>query len=281
MYQGICVPNFPGYCSNTYRQLIAKSLSPPVLGYWKWEALWGKFTTNFDPVKEDNIMVTGFFLQAVALYTANTGDMRYTKLVSLAFGVSKGRVYDYDIHSLSNAVFMEPDGSIIPIRSGITGFTIPGLIDPGNYRTCPYSMTHAIAHTAGEFGDEQIRKKALEKLHLEMNPLVAKTGVIHWPLEKASSHTKTATVKAMLLRKEDWKSLIMRGPDETTLKGPILDQVPYPGVLVAKARSNTSHDLHLLLYPSAASEERHCFRLTLMESPQDGRTSVTIEPAVK
>ena len=35
------------------------------------------------------------------------------------------------------------------------------------------------------------------------------------------------------------------------MKGPILSEVPYPGVLIAKARSHTSRDLELVLYPSA------------------------------
>ena len=37
------------------------------------------------------------------------------------------------------------------------------------------------------------------------------------------------------------------------MKGPILDSVPYPDVLVAKARSVTSQDLSLVLYPSGKS----------------------------
>ena len=37
------------------------------------------------------------------------------------------------------------------------------------------------------------------------------------------------------------------------MEGPILDSVPYPDVLVAKARSVTSQDLRLVLYPSGKS----------------------------
>ncbi|KAL3474463.1 hypothetical protein BJX99DRAFT_260395 [Aspergillus californicus] len=359
MYQGIYAPNFHGYCSAIYRRTITKSLTPRVLGFWKWESLWGKFTTDFNPVREDNIMVTGFVLQAAGLYMSNTGDMRYTKPGSLTFNVSNKHSYQYDIHSLSSALvsqwmenpytlfacepnwiyspcnlqgmvgqviydrtfgtshatslqskfedsftreFMEPDGSILPIRSELTGFTIPGLcgvltdlvnammcrghldhiarrmwaifrnsnlrfntrdelelvglvgadmVDPGNYKSSPHSMLPAVAHTAGEFGDEHVRRKALEKLNKEMTPEVTKTGSVRWPTNQASFVTTTGTVKAMLLRKEDWRNLVTEGPSKTALKGPILDQIPYPGVLVAKARSHTSHDLDLVLYPSA------------------------------
>ncbi|KAL4939225.1 hypothetical protein BDV06DRAFT_225196 [Aspergillus oleicola] len=359
MYQGIYAPNFHGYCSTVYRRSITKSLTPRVLGFWKWETLWGKFRTDFDPVREDNIMVTGFVLQAVALYVANTGDMRYTEPGSLTFNVSEKHSYQYDIHSLSKALvsqwtinpytlfscepnwiytpcnlqgivgqvvydrmfgtshattlqskfeysftseFMEPDGSILPIRSELTGFTIPGLcgvltdlvnammcrghmdhiarrmwaifrnsnlhfnnkdqlelvglvgadmVDPGNYRSSPQSMLPAVAHTAGEFGDERVRMKALEKLNRELARDVSKTGSVRWSPKQASFVTTTNTVKAMLLRNEDWRKLVTEGPSEMALKGPILDQVPYPGVLVAKARSHTSRDLNLVLYPSA------------------------------
>lgn len=41
-----------------------------------------------------------------------------------------------------------------------------------------------------------------------------------------------------------------QGIPEAAIKGPILDSVPYPDVLVAKARSVTSQDLSLVLYPS-------------------------------
>lgn len=44
-----------------------------------------------------------------------------------------------------------------------------------------------------------------------------------------------------------------KGPSKTTLAGPILSEAPYPGVLVAKARSHDSKDLDIVLYPSAES----------------------------
>jgi len=71
-YQGIYTPNLNSYVSEAFRNTIEKSLTPKVLNFWKWETLWGKFSTDFDPVVKDNIMVTGFLLQGVMLYTANT-----------------------------------------------------------------------------------------------------------------------------------------------------------------------------------------------------------------
>jgi Ca2+/Na+ antiporter len=45
LYQCIYSPNFHGYLSGSIRNSIEKSLTPKVLGFWKWESLWGKFTT--------------------------------------------------------------------------------------------------------------------------------------------------------------------------------------------------------------------------------------------
>lgn len=183
-YQGIYAPNAHAYVSEAFRRVIDKSLTPDVLSYWKWESLLGNFTTNFDPVAKDNIMVTGFFLQGLMLYTANTRDDRYCQPGSLRFYISKDLVYDYDIHSIRECMmrqwhtnpfclfpcepnwiytpcnfqgltgsylydryfggketelltpvfeeslcrnFTEANGSILPIRSELTGFTLPGL----------------------------------------------------------------------------------------------------------------------------------------------------------
>jgi hypothetical protein len=183
-YQGIYCPNFHGYLNEGFQNVIAKALTKPVNGFWKWESLWGKFTTNYDPVIRDNIMVTGFFQQGLMLYIANTGDMRYTKPGSLKFDITDKISYHHDVHSVDKALvdqwknnpyclfpcepnwtytpcnfqgmtgqviydrvfgtthaedlkprfleslmsnFADKSGSIIPIRSSMTGFTIPGL----------------------------------------------------------------------------------------------------------------------------------------------------------
>jgi hypothetical protein len=185
-YMGIYAPNFHGYAASNFRNIIEKSMTPQSVGFWKWETRWGKFKTNYDPIIEDNIMVSGWFMQGLMLYVAATGDMRYTKPGSLKFRLSEKKAdeFSYDIHSIDAALvrqwetnpyclfscepnwiytpcnfygftgqmvydrvfgtshgerilpafeeslnqnFTEPDGSILPIRSELTGFTIPGL----------------------------------------------------------------------------------------------------------------------------------------------------------
>lgn len=376
-YQGIYTPNFHGYASEAFRNAIEKSLTPTVLGFWRWETLWGKFKTDYEPVNKDNIMVTGFLLQSAMLYTANTGDMRYTEPGSMKFQVTKKNVYSHDIHSISGALvaqwkedpfclfscepnwiytpcnlqgmtgqviydrvfgthhakdilplfeeslntnFTEEDGSILPIRSEITGFTIPGLcgaltdlvnavlcrghmdhiarrmwaifrhecvlmdghgglelkglmgadkIDPGNYQSNKDGILPMLAYVAGEYGDEEVRKAALAVLNTSVGKYTTETGATALNKDRCSNSMNSCMVRSSLLRKDDWKSLIstvsarlhwfychadatLQGPSPVTLAGPILDEVPYPGVLVAKARSNTSRDLDMVLYPSTA-----------------------------
>ena len=319
MYQVIFAPNFHGYSAQIYRQLIEKSLTQRVMGFWKWETLFGKFSTNYEPVYEDNIMVSGWLLQALALYTGNTGDMRYTEPGSLRFQIDKTHIYEHDIHSLSKSVvdqwdrnpytlfpcepnwiysicnmqgwlgqvvydrvfgsthtkrlgqryetsllteFGEPDGSIVPIRSELTGFSIPGLcgalsdlcnaifcrghmdhiarriwaifrheniridqetgemnligmvgadkIDPGTYKPSPYSMYPLVALTAGEFGDEEIRLKALAKLQKAQETIVENTGSVHQSQEHAGFSMNTSIMKAHMLRQGDWKRVVSK-----------------------------------------------------------------------
>lgn len=42
VYQYIYAPNFHGYASQAQRNVIEKSLTQRVVGFWKWESLWGK-----------------------------------------------------------------------------------------------------------------------------------------------------------------------------------------------------------------------------------------------
>lgn len=184
LYQYIYAPNFHGYVSAAQRNIIEKSLTERVVGFWKWETLWGKFKLDFDPIIKDNIMVSGYVLQAVGIYQSNTGDDRYTKPGSLEFVIDKSHKYAYDFRSIAEAVkrnwdegpyclyscepnwiytlcnlvgvsgillssrllnlphaedlkqrfhealeteFTTTSGTILPIRSELTGFTLPGL----------------------------------------------------------------------------------------------------------------------------------------------------------
>ena len=106
LYQFIYAPNFHGYVSQAMRNSIEKSLTEKVVGFWKWESLWGKFNaTNWDPIIKDDIMVSGYVLQAVGIYQSNTGDERYMKPDSLVFEVDSSHKFPYDFRRIADAVY--------------------------------------------------------------------------------------------------------------------------------------------------------------------------------
>jgi hypothetical protein len=185
MSQCIYTPSFDGYLSQAQRNLIEKVQLPEVWGYWKWESLWGRLTTDFDPVVKDNIMLTGFYLMSLGLYASNTGDRRYETPGILDFRLSNGQRFPHSMNSVADALvrnfnesafclypcepnwiytfcnlqgmtglvlydrikgtthgtqlrerfgsmwrseFTSPDGTVMPIRSSLTGLAIPGLV---------------------------------------------------------------------------------------------------------------------------------------------------------
>jgi hypothetical protein len=93
-------PSFHGYLSQGQRNLIEQMLQRKVWGYWRWERLWGKFSLDFDPADEENIMLTGFYGLQVCLYMGNTGDMRYAQPGSLSFKYNERIRFSHDIHSV-------------------------------------------------------------------------------------------------------------------------------------------------------------------------------------
>ncbi|MGH7803080.1 MAG: hypothetical protein ACREQJ_01930, partial [Candidatus Binatia bacterium] len=102
--QGRCTPSFHGYLSEAQRRLIDKYLRPEVLGYWRWESLWGHLNFDPDPVGRDNIMLTGYIGINLALYMGNTGDRRYLEPGSLVFRVSDRHVYPHGAHDIVDSL---------------------------------------------------------------------------------------------------------------------------------------------------------------------------------
>ena len=103
-YQGIYTPDFLRYLSEAFRNVIKKSFTKMVMSFWKWETLWGKFSTNYDPVLRNNIMVSSFLLQGMMLYIANTSNSRYVKYYSIEFVVTDDNAYKHSIHTMDKAM---------------------------------------------------------------------------------------------------------------------------------------------------------------------------------
>ncbi|KAJ4363616.1 hypothetical protein N0V83_009912 [Neocucurbitaria cava] len=355
VFQSNYCPNFHGYLSKAERGLIEKSMSKRVMNFWKWESLLGKFTLDWDPIREDNIMVSGYILLAAALYQIATRDDRYTKEGSMEFVVTEGARYKYDLRSIADAVFRnmdqnayslypcEPnwiytlcnfvgiggiiasdkvlgndyghrlkdrfeaalarefsnaDGTILPIRSELTGFTIPGLagaisdvapgvfcgpylphiahrhwalmkkdnlrwtkdgklelvnlvgadnIDPGNYKGGRGFVRLAMASVASEFGDYEIRDELLRQMDEEHFPVYqTRTGSLK--NKGLSTVGQASGLRARVGARGDWTRLLKEGPPDHCFRAPILDDVPFPDVLVAKAYSHDGESVELVLY---------------------------------
>lgn len=98
-------PGFHGYAAEACRNCIEKSLTKRIMSYWKWERLTGKFTTDYDPINYDNIMVTGYLGVAIGLYESATGDRRYEQPGSLDFHIADGVHFKRSFGDLADAMY--------------------------------------------------------------------------------------------------------------------------------------------------------------------------------
>ncbi|KAF4493293.1 linalool dehydratase-isomerase precursor [Fusarium agapanthi] len=261
------------------------------MSYWKWESIFGRLNfSDWDPIKKDNIMVTGYLSSAIGLYEQASGDHRYHKKNALEFVMDDGKHYKTNFEALADALhenmtdnpyclypcepnwtyslcnltgmavlvisdrilgrdcgeklrnrfersleeeFTECDGRILPIRSELTCLTGP--------------LRAFIAVTAAEFGDEKIRKEALEQLDNVCFPVEAtKTGSLR--NKGLSATTQVIALMARLVKQRDLANATLHGPSKEAFSGPILEGAPFPEVLVAKAYSEDGTKLDLVVY---------------------------------
>lgn len=142
--------------------------------------------------------------------------------------------------------------------------TVNGLkgadkMDPGNYKAGEGPLRAFIAATAAEFGDEKVRKEALEQMDEKYFPVeTTKSGSLR--NKGLSSTTQVIALMARILKCRDLANATLHGPSHNVLTGPLLSDAPFPDVLVAKAYSHTGKDLDLVLYNG---KERGTFTLGL------------------
>ncbi|KIW16508.1 hypothetical protein PV08_06563 [Exophiala spinifera] len=356
LYQCHYAPSFHGYLSKASQNCIEKSLQKRIMSYWKWESIFGKFTlSDWDPIKKDNIMVTGYLSCVIGLYSQVTGDRRYMGKNALEFVIDDGKHYKTNFEGLADALndnmtqnpyclypcepnwtyslcnltgmaglviadrvlgrdlaaklrnrfsksleeeFTETDGRILPIRSEFTGLTLPGLcgtltdcinamlltaylphlahrnwamirkefltydksgnltvnglkgadkMDPSNYKAGEGPLRAFIATTAAEFGDETVPKQALEQIDTKYFPVeTTKSGSLR--NTGLSATTQVIALMARMIKCRDLANATLYGPSQEVLTGPLLEDAPFPEVLVAKAYSHTGKDLDLVLY---------------------------------
>ncbi len=164
-------PNFHGYASQAQRNLIEKLTTPKVWKWWRWESLWGNFSLNADPIAKDNIMFGGFSSAHIALYTANTGDLRYLEPGSLSFRLNRFRTYRHDLRTILAAGRRNHQtaayGPLYPCEPNLT------------YSAC--NLQGNFAHLVGDriFGTEYRRELIDQLKPLHISEMMCRDGVVH------------------------------------------------------------------------------------------------------
>ncbi len=108
-------PSLHGYLSAAQRNLIDKLTLPPIWRYWAFEQTWGNLSLDWDPMKRDNIMLSGYLGTMLGAYESNTGDDRYRRSGALPFRLGK-RTWPYTHDMVAAAVHDNMQ------RSGMTLF---------------------------------------------------------------------------------------------------------------------------------------------------------------
>lgn len=124
------------------------------------------------------------------------------------------------------------------------------LMDPMNYRLGEGPVRVFIAGAAAEFGDERIRREALEQLDTKYFPVErSPSGALR--NVGLSAGLQNIALLARIGKYRDLANATLHGPNERALSGPLLEECPFPEVLVAKAYSVDGRQLDLVLYNGA------------------------------
>ncbi|KIX01173.1 uncharacterized protein Z518_08898 [Rhinocladiella mackenziei CBS 650.93] len=98
-------PSFRGgYLQEAQKNVLLKYCQKKVLNYWKWETLWGRLSTDYHPYNVDNIMLTGFYLLALAMYEGATGDDCFSKANALHLPIDDTHIFKASSTSLAAAL---------------------------------------------------------------------------------------------------------------------------------------------------------------------------------
>jgi Linalool dehydratase/isomerase len=144
---------------------------------------------------------------------------------------------------------------LTPGSDGLPRLTFPmdqmpflDKIDPGHYKPGVLFAYVAVLMCAREFGDDELAEAAIRSMDQDCGRMV-QNGVLSF--KKGSCLANVWAVEGRIMGTGDFRNSFTKGPPASALAGPMLEDVKYPDVLVAKAFS-TGADLELVLYPGAA-----------------------------
>lgn len=97
-------PSFTGYAREGIANAILKNMDRRIWGFWRWENLWGNWDNNPDPIKRDNIMITGFIAQQIGLLESLTGDRRFDDKDALVWRWNDRKEFRYNYQDTIDAL---------------------------------------------------------------------------------------------------------------------------------------------------------------------------------
>lgn len=119
-------------------------------------------------------------------------------------------------------------------------------MDPGNYQSGKGTIYAITAEAAGEFGDYTAHDQCLAELDKLHPVFTTPTGALK--NKGISTLVQGTALRARLIQYQDWTTMTTSSPPANVLEGPLLDEAPFPEVLVAKAYSPDGKSLELVLY---------------------------------
>ncbi len=84
--------------------MIVKHQPRKVWIYWFFENLWGNFEVNADPIRRQNVMLSGFLGTTLGLYETTTGDGRFSLPGALEFRWNSRHVWRYGFDEIARAI---------------------------------------------------------------------------------------------------------------------------------------------------------------------------------
>lgn len=241
-------------------------------------------------------------LTAVAAYDKATGSENFAE-------------FHQTFRRNLNAEFMTADAGVVPLRSNLTGLSVPfpapdsslvlGLaaiypdlaeqywafvrkeileagpaginvaversVDFGNYKIADNPMLPYLLIAAQEMGDYEVGDRIMEVLD-ETKPAIEKCdGSVAYDF---SVLTDASLLQGRLMQVGSWTKIVTQPLSEAARSGPVLDEVSYPDVLVAKAHSD-GHDLRLVLAAGTPTAGRQ--RLGVKRLSPNARYDIEVE----
>jgi hypothetical protein len=104
LYAANYLPNAPAQIDRALRRIVLKHTDLRVWRYWHTLNVVGNFDGDPDPIRRDNIMFSAFFGDVLNTYEAATGSTCFDEPGSLTFVWKDGRTFEYDHHTIIEAV---------------------------------------------------------------------------------------------------------------------------------------------------------------------------------